>query len=428
LPSGCTIRLGEQTQRQVLSAIRRSLGANDKKLVEAVRDAGEDAGLGAFLDAYELELPDLYAKSRSWTLLRRTAGLGGPEIDDGEAQALREVQRLVHADAERRLALWRTLADDPDARLESEAEARLARMLFGILYGLAEGSDIDALRPTWRRHGALRAEVRQLVDVLQARASSRRWPTISSRLRGRMRSASGCSAAEEEPSRSPVSSGVGAGRLARGTDRGWGTGGPAPYQAGPQAAPAPACAAGAGAPDPRPIPHPAACAAWYRPLDRAVRRPSAPRRRRSGIARSAPACLQEDIGCPCSPGCAGPSPPVSPSPSPWRRPPRRPPIRSPSPISSCRPRTRPAGPGFRPPPTAAWCTWIRSRATTRMRASTCPPIPRSVRTRSRHAARSAPSGPLPPPMPTCARTSPTGSCCAPAGSGTSASTSSAAVR
>ncbi|MBC7172740.1 MAG: DUF3427 domain-containing protein, partial [Polyangiaceae bacterium] len=171
LPSGCTIRLGELTQRQVLSAIRRSLGANEKKLVEAVRDAGQDAGLGDFLEAYDLDLADLYAKSRSWMLLRRAAGLRGPEIDEGEEDALRQVQRLIHADDERRLALWRRLAEDPDARLENEAEARLARMLFGILYGLAEGTDVDALRPRWRRHPSLRAEVRELVDVLAARSA-----------------------------------------------------------------------------------------------------------------------------------------------------------------------------------------------------------------------------------------------------------------
>ncbi len=171
LPSGCTIRLGKKTREQVLRAIRRSLGANLEKLVEAVREAGDDARLGAFLDDYELELPDLYEKRRSWTLLRRDAGLRTAPVDDEEAKALAEVQRLVHADDSRRLDLWRRLAEHPELALATEPERRLARMLFAVVYGLAEATDLDALRPRWKRHAALRAELRELVDVLAARSA-----------------------------------------------------------------------------------------------------------------------------------------------------------------------------------------------------------------------------------------------------------------
>src|SRR5690606_6808215 len=103
--------------------------------------------------------------------LRREAGLRVPAIDDDEAKALAAVQRLVHADDARRIDLWRRLAERPDAPLDTEAERRLARMLFGVLYGLAEASDLDAIRPRWARHAALRAEVRALVDVLSARTA-----------------------------------------------------------------------------------------------------------------------------------------------------------------------------------------------------------------------------------------------------------------
>jgi superfamily II DNA or RNA helicase/HKD family nuclease len=170
LPSGCVIRLEAKAQKQVLDAIRRSIGSDTKRLIEAVKETPERS-LSEFLEDCELEPSELYGERRNWTSLREAAGLSIPPLAEGERDALAELQHLVHVDDERRLKLWARLAEGPSLPLSNEAERRLARMLFAVLYGPSQASDLDALRPTWVAHVSLRQELRELVEILSARSN-----------------------------------------------------------------------------------------------------------------------------------------------------------------------------------------------------------------------------------------------------------------
>ena len=81
-----------------------------------------------------------------------------------ERAALENVHKLIHVGDERRLAMWARLAS-----LQSpvdEADRRLARMLFAVLYGKEIATDVRA-EALWAEHALLREEIAGLVPVLR---------------------------------------------------------------------------------------------------------------------------------------------------------------------------------------------------------------------------------------------------------------------
>ena len=142
LPAGSQIVLDRQAQAIVLANIKSQLSTNWNQIVAELRSYG-DLSLADFLRESGLELGDFLKGDRSWTRLRREAGLqtraGGPH----EAALLKRVRAVAHVDdAERTQAYKKMLADEHPAYEElNSAEQRYARMLFFSMWPNGGGFD-----------------------------------------------------------------------------------------------------------------------------------------------------------------------------------------------------------------------------------------------------------------------------------------------
>jgi len=177
LPPGCAIQLERRAQEYVLDNIKKSLPNNvtgrAKELAEVAEIRGEGVILSEFLEAADLELEDVYARTaHSWTDLRRRAGLSWPEPgDDTEDAWLRGIARGTYIDDLVRLREWREMveADEPPAELDVEtADGRRNLMLLSILR--SDFTDLDEadsfMRSLWQNH-SVRLELMQLFEVLE---------------------------------------------------------------------------------------------------------------------------------------------------------------------------------------------------------------------------------------------------------------------
>jgi hypothetical protein len=128
--------------------------------------AHRELTLAAFLHQTEVDLTAIYRPQWSWTLFRQDVGIDARVLAEGEAEALKQLHKLLHVADERRLGAWTNFA-----RLvqpTSEVDRRLMGMLFAVLYGVDEGARETAWA-TWSRHEVLREELEALVGVLRSR-------------------------------------------------------------------------------------------------------------------------------------------------------------------------------------------------------------------------------------------------------------------
>ena len=173
LPAGCQIELDPVAQEEVLRSIRNALPSTWRDKVQELRNLG-DINLPTYLEATGLEIDDIYVTGqRTWTQLRRAAGLPTAAPGPNEDSLLRAVGRLRHVDDEERLsayARFAELAAPPGAGL-SERQGRLLRMLVASLTPLGMnrlfGEAVDDL---WR-HPQVLAELSELLPLLATRVS-----------------------------------------------------------------------------------------------------------------------------------------------------------------------------------------------------------------------------------------------------------------
>ncbi len=167
LPSGCHIHFDEIARQDVLEQIRRAIPSDVRGLRSLLREpAHVNLRLGEFLVETDVDLPDLYGRARSWTLLRREVGLEVRTLAEGEGTALENIHKLLHVGDGARLDTWERLA-----RLEGpsdECGRRLMAMLFGILYG-KELAVAERAWERWSSHRLLREELAELAPVLRIR-------------------------------------------------------------------------------------------------------------------------------------------------------------------------------------------------------------------------------------------------------------------
>ena len=157
LPSGCRIELDRQTQAFVLENVKRQLSLRRPQLVAEVRSAGE-ATLAGFLESTGIDLSAVIRGDRSWTALRREAGIDlafppGPH----EAELLRRSQVFAHVDDEVRVSSYkRIIASVTRYDDMGESDQLLAKMLFFTIWP-------DGGKPTFASYDegldALRAEM-----------------------------------------------------------------------------------------------------------------------------------------------------------------------------------------------------------------------------------------------------------------------------
>jgi len=169
LPSGCVVHFEERARAEILERIKRAVPTDVRGLRELLRDHAEERwDLRTFLAETDVDLFDVYSHGRSWTSLRSEVAMARLPKNEAEQKALGNIQKLLHASDEARLATWERLlrGEVPG----SEAERRIAAMLCVVLYGTFQASKLDAQLETLRSHASVCAELGELIPVLRARA------------------------------------------------------------------------------------------------------------------------------------------------------------------------------------------------------------------------------------------------------------------
>lgn len=166
LPSGAQIVLDQVSREIILDNITQSIRGSRSERVRELRELG-DVGLGDFLGQTERELSDIYAGGKSWTELRRNAGLPTARGTDEEASLLAKLWRLTYVDDPERAHFYRTLAsaDGPrEADLDDRGK-RYAAMLLAILWPAWEGlADIGDGLGQLRANPAVCHEIEELLE------------------------------------------------------------------------------------------------------------------------------------------------------------------------------------------------------------------------------------------------------------------------
>jgi hypothetical protein len=179
LPAGCEIKLDRQSREVILSSLRAAAGAgNWPVLVDDLRRLG-DVSLRTFLRESERSLNDLYrSRDRTWTRLRRDAGLPVAAGDEHHETLLRAIHRLLHIDDADRVETYRrflTAADKPTQL--SERDRRLLSMLAIDIFSRRHGFvDLDAALDAIWRNPAVRDELAQVLEILGDEADSATQP------------------------------------------------------------------------------------------------------------------------------------------------------------------------------------------------------------------------------------------------------------
>lgn len=135
LPSGCQIVLDERSQAIVLESIKAQVTSRWSQILSELRSYG-DQDLSTFLHESGIELGDVIRGERSWTRLRREAGLPTRDGAAHESALVKRARALAHVDDPARAAAYlRLLADDaPNYHDLPPGRRAFARMLFWSLW------------------------------------------------------------------------------------------------------------------------------------------------------------------------------------------------------------------------------------------------------------------------------------------------------
>ena len=167
LPSGCQIVLDRQTQQSVLANIRSQLSARWPQIVAELRACG-DTTLPRFLGESGLELSDVIRADRTWTRVRREAGLPTRTGAKREQALLKRIRAVAHVDdLDRQAAYLHLLHDDaPSYSLLNDQDQRFARMLFFSLWPGGGGfSSYDEGLTSLRDEQAVRDELAAVIEL-----------------------------------------------------------------------------------------------------------------------------------------------------------------------------------------------------------------------------------------------------------------------
>ncbi len=172
LPAGCSMQLDRIARKVVLENVAHAIGSSFQGLAGALRDLKKDIDLAGFLDEANLGISELYRNGWTWMALRRAAGLVAPPVGPDEEALSGGLQRLVHMDDPRWIAVLRTAlaASTADARV-SEGDSRvLTGVSLTLFPAKARPSTLPAAMARLRANEAIREELLQLLDVLEDRA------------------------------------------------------------------------------------------------------------------------------------------------------------------------------------------------------------------------------------------------------------------
>ena len=172
LPAGTQIILDQQSQELVLENIREQVTTRWTSVVAELRGHPTD-DLSRFLDESGVELADVLRADRSWSRLRRDAGLAVPAPGPAEDKLSKRVRALAHVDDPDRAAAYLAwLADDAPSYDGAPAPAQaFGRMLFFSLWPDGGGFDSYAAGlVSLQGETALREDLRAVIAVGLVRA------------------------------------------------------------------------------------------------------------------------------------------------------------------------------------------------------------------------------------------------------------------
>jgi len=169
LPSGCQIVLDREAQAAVLANIRAQVSGRWSQVVAELRSYG-DQDLATFMRESGLELSDIVRAqgNRSWTRLRRDAGLPTRAGSALEERLLKRVRAVAHVDDVDRARTydWLLADDAPSYASMSESERQFAQMLFFSLFPDGGGfSSYDEGLYALRTEAATRDELRAVTEL-----------------------------------------------------------------------------------------------------------------------------------------------------------------------------------------------------------------------------------------------------------------------
>ena len=171
LPAGCHLDLDDVARSIVLRNIREALPTTWSQRVQELRELG-DTTLANYLHETGLDLDDLYRGNRTWTELRRTAGIDTATPTDGEAKAGRGISRLLHIDDQERLDAYAELLSPNRPPSAATLDERTRRQLEGLLLTVLNPrkdtyTDVDEAAADLWRHDGLRHELFQVLPLLR---------------------------------------------------------------------------------------------------------------------------------------------------------------------------------------------------------------------------------------------------------------------
>ena len=177
LPSGSQIVLDREVQNVILANLKTQIGGRWASIVTELRAQG-DTTLDQFLGESGLELADVARSGRSWTQLRREAGLPTKAGGHDEDTLLRRVRAVAHVDDPERAAAYLAFLSDDEVTYSQlvPRQQHCARMLFFLLFPDGGGypSFQAGFAALWREPAA-RAELSELIALSLDR--SRHLPT-----------------------------------------------------------------------------------------------------------------------------------------------------------------------------------------------------------------------------------------------------------
>jgi superfamily II DNA or RNA helicase/HKD family nuclease len=168
LPSGCQIVMDRQAQSLILENLKAQVANSWKAMAAELRSYG-DLDLRSFVHESGIELPDILKRGqKSWTQLRRDAGLPTPTGSAREGELLKRMRAFAHVDDGIRAAEYqRLLTVDTSYDALSPAEQRLARMLFFSAFPGGGGfTSYDEGLTAIRAERAAAAELGSVVDLV----------------------------------------------------------------------------------------------------------------------------------------------------------------------------------------------------------------------------------------------------------------------
>lgn len=169
LPAGCAVDLDKKSTDLVLENIKAAVRQRRwRSLVQNLRDIPE-LTLSEYLERFELDISDLYRGRRSWTELRREAGVGTPKASDSalEEKLLKRIAGLAHVDDSDRVGFYTDVLK-AEAPPQSDKDERRSRQLTMLAWGLGSGAKHGSLSEFFEALWAEQAVRDELVELFSA--------------------------------------------------------------------------------------------------------------------------------------------------------------------------------------------------------------------------------------------------------------------